>query len=162
MKCTCTYQIHMAVIHDYPHAFRDKSSQRGGYHKFRLRRRVISWQVDSATWTNFSLCATEKLIVPTLSITGGGYKSDYRNITNVIFPASRAAFAVYQCDIGDSCLLCSSEAEIHRFGTKTNKSRKKRKKKKRIKRKKNDSQIRDQWSLLRRPKYRQKRSFRNV
>lgn len=34
MKCTCTYQIHMAVIHDYPHAFRDKSSQRGGITSF--------------------------------------------------------------------------------------------------------------------------------
>lgn len=100
----------------------------GGYHD-KFRRRVVSWQVDSAQWTNFSLCATEKLIVPTLSITGGGYKSDYRNITNVIFPASRAAFAVYQCDIGDSCLLCSSEVEIHRFGTKTNKSRKKKERK---------------------------------
>lgn len=58
----------------------------------------------------------------TLSITSGGYKSDYRNITNVIFPTSRAAFAVYQRDIGDSCLLCPNEAEIHRFGTKRTKA----------------------------------------
>lgn len=112
---------------------------------------VVSWQVDSATWTNFFLCATEKLIVPTLSITGGGYKSDYRNITNVIFPASRAAFAVYQCDIGDSCLLCSSEAEIHRFGKRT---KAEQKKKKGIEREKTISKS-GTSDLLRSPKHRQ-------
>lgn len=147
-----TYQIHMAVIHDYPHAFQNKSSQRGGRGVITTSFSVVSWQVDSATWTNFFLCATEKLIVPTLSITGGGYKSDYRNITNVIFPASRAAFAVYQCDIGDSCLLCSSEAEIHRFGKL--KRTKAEKKKKGIEREKTIAKS-GTSDLLRSPKHRQ-------
>lgn len=56
-----TYQIHMAVIHDYPHAFQNKSSQRGGRGVITTSFSVVSWQVDSATWTNFFLCATEKL-----------------------------------------------------------------------------------------------------
>lgn len=144
MKCTYTYQIHMVVIHDYPHAFQDKSSQRGGI--------TTSFAVESLADKSIQHSGP---IFPCARLKNWlcrhcqSRAADIKAITETsLMWFSRRAEQPLRCiSVTSVTLACFARARLKFIVSELKRTKAEKKKKEKEKNRKKKTIVKDQWSL---------------